>query len=149
MKKILSALFLACLICSEAFAVSEDMNVYVRQDVFDAKIEALRTEIQLGFQMVNTKLEAINTKFEAIDVKLEALDRRITDVENHAFNRHEDLKTMIYWGFSILGLLIAFAIFAPAFSEFLRNLRKPSITLDDVRKLIEENNAKVLMRPQV
>ena len=142
MKKILSALFLACLICSEAFAVSEDMNVYVRQDVFDAKIEALRTEIQLGFQM-------INTKFEALDRRMADMDRRITDVENHAFNRHEDLKTMIYWGFSILGLLIAFAIFAPAFSEFLRNLRKPSITLDDVRKLIEENNAKVLMRPQV
>ncbi len=142
MKKILSALFLACLICSEAFAVSEDMNVYVRQDVFDAKIEALRTEIQLGFQMINTKLEAL-------DRRMADMDRRITDVENHAFNRHEDLKTMIYWGFSILGLLIAFAIFAPAFSEFLRNLRKPSITLDDVRKLIEENNAKVLMRPQV
>lgn len=141
MRKILSALLLTCLICSGASAVSEDVNVYVRQDVFDAKIEALRTEIQLGFQMVNTKLEAL-------DRRITDVDRRITDVENHAFNRHEDLKTMIYWGFSILGLLIAFAIFAPAFGEFLRNIRKPSITLDDVRRLIEENNAKILLRPQ-
>ena len=129
MKKLL--LILLCLsMLSPAYGASED--VYVRQDVFDAKMEAFMAEIRGEFQVINAKLEA--------------LDKRITDSEAHTSARIDDLKTIIYWGLSGLALMIGFAIFGPSFGEFLRNLRKPSITLEDVQRLIAE--AKLSM-PQV
>ncbi len=127
-KKILTALILACLLSSSAYgSASED--IYIRQDVFDAKMEAFMNEIRGEFQVINAKFAA--------------LDKRIDDLQISTSNRIDDLKTIIYWGLSILGLLIAFAIFGPSFGEFLRNLRKPSFTLEDVRRLIEENNVRL------
>ena len=138
MKKFLTAVLLVGLLAPFCYgATSGDMSVYVRQDVFEAKIDAFMAEIRGEFQVINAKLEA--------------LDKRITDSETHTSNRIEDLKqntnnrlddlrTVIYWGLSIIGLLVAFAIFAPSFGEFLRNVRKPAVTLDDMKRLIEENN---------
>ena len=127
-KKIFTALILACLLSSSAYgSASED--IYIRQDVFDAKMEAFMNEIRGEFQVINAKFAA--------------LDKRIDDLQISTSNRIDDLKTIIYWGLSILGLLIAFAIFGPSFGEFLRNLRKPSFTLEDVRRLIEENNVRL------
>ena len=138
MKKFLTAVLLVGLLEPFCYgATSDDMSVYVRQDVFEAKIDAFMAEIRGEFQVINAKLEA--------------LDKRITDSETHTSNRIEDLKqntnnrlddlrTVIYWGLSIIGLLVAFAIFAPSFGEFLRNVRKPAVTLDDMKRLIEENN---------
>ena len=126
---LLSALLVLVLLSTSYGAVSQDMTVYVRQDVFDAKMEVLKNEIQVGNERVLGEIRIVSTK-------LEEMDKRMNAIEAHSFNRHEDLKTMIYWGFSILGLFIAFAIFGPSFGEFLRNLRKPSITAEEVKQLI-------------
>ena len=132
MRKLFFTLLFCLVIVSDSFgAVSGDMSVYVRQDVFDAKMESLRNEIQAGNERILAEIRVVNTK-------LEEMDKRITLVEAHSLNRHEDLKTMIYWGFSILGLLIAFAIFAPSFAEFLRNLLKPSHSMEEIQTLIDK-----------
>ena len=135
MKKILLSMLLICSLGSASLAASED--VYVRQDVFDAKMEAFMAEIRGEFQKINIKFEALDkrisdseahTSNRIEDLKTMTLSR-IEDLQATTSNRIEDLKTMVYWGFSILGLLVAFAIFAPSLGEFLRNLRRPSITL--------------------
>ena len=123
-KKFFAALFLACLLSSSAYGLASE-DIYV----FDAKMEAFMNEIRGEFQVINAKIAA--------------LDKRIDDLQASTAYRIDDLKTIIYWGLSILGLLIAFAIFGPSFGEFLRNLRKPSFTLEDVRRLIEENNVRL------
>ena len=136
MKKFLTTIFLLLILSSVSFAASsEDVreNLYVRQDVFDAKMEAFMKGIHGEFQVINTKLSA--------------LEKRIDDLQATTTSRIDDLKTIIYWGLSILGLLIAFAIFGPSFGEFLRNLRQPAITLEDVKRLIAE--AKLSGVPQV
>ncbi len=47
MKKFFAAIFLLMTLCSVSYgATSEDMNVYMRQDVFDAKMEALLLRIE-------------------------------------------------------------------------------------------------------
>jgi len=122
---------------------SEDINVYVRQDVFDAKMEAFMNEIRGEFQVINAKFAALDKRIDDLQV---STANRIDDLQVSTASRIDDLKTIIYWGLSILGLLISFAIFGPSFGEFLRNLRKPSFTLDDVRRLIEENNAALQVR---
>ena len=138
MKKILLSMLLICSLESASLAASED--VYVRQDVFDAKMEAFMAEIRGEFQKINIKFEALDKRISDSEAHT---SNRIEDLKATTSNRIEDLKTMVYWGFSILGLLVAFAIFAPSLGEFLRNLRRPSITLEDVKRLIEENNARI------
>ena len=134
MKKILLSMLLICSLESASLAASED--VYVRQDVFDAKMEAFMAEIRGEFQKINIKFEALDkrisdseahtsnriddlktmTSSRIEDLKTMTLNR-IDDLQATTSNRIEDLKTMVYWGFSILGLLVAFAIFAPSFSH--------------------------------
>ena len=142
MKKIFIVLIFLLSCVSASCAASEDMSVYVRQDVFDAKMEALKTEIQLGNERLFNEIRLLNTKIEALDKRITDTEthmlNRIADSETRTDNRIDDLKTMVYWGFSIIGLLVAFAIFAPSLGEFLRNLRQPSFTLEDVKRLIAE-----------
>ena len=131
-------LVLICLLSSASVAaVSEDTGIYLRQDVFDAKIEVLNSDMKLRDEKIFNEMRLINSK-------LETLNNRITESENNTSDRIEDLKTIVYWGLSILGLLIAFAAFAPSLGEFLRNLRKPSITREDVERIIEEYSARMI-----
>ena len=154
MKKFFIVLLFLAGCVSTSYAASEDMSVYVRQDVFeakmeafDAKMDAFMSEIRGEFKAVNKQFEAVNKQFEAVNKQFEALNKRIDDVYLTLSNRIDDLKTVIYWGISILGLILGFAIFAPSLSEFLKNLRQPSLTVEDVKRLIAE--AKLINTPQV
>ena len=121
---------------SASYAASEDMSVYVRKDVFEAKMETLEAKMDAFMAEIRGEFKAVNKQFEAVNKQFEAVNNRI-----------DDLKTVIYWGISILGLILGFAIFAPSFGEFLKNLRQPSLTVEDVKRLIAE--AKLISTPQV
>ncbi|MBR1485816.1 MAG: hypothetical protein IJ597_00990, partial [Synergistaceae bacterium] len=65
MKKFLTTIFLLLIFSSVSFAASsEDVreNLYVRQDVFDAKMEAFMNEIRGEFQVINAKLAALDKR---------------------------------------------------------------------------------------
>ena len=147
MRKIFVMIFLLLILSSASYgATSEDSSVYVRQDVFDAKMEAFMAEIRGEFQVINAKLEALNKRLDdfhastssRFDDLQASTSNRFDDLQASTAWRIDDVKTIVYWGLSILGLLIAFAIFGPSFGEFLRNLRTPSVTLEDVKRLIAE-----------
>ena len=148
MKKLFLAVTLIVTIATAALgAVSEDMSVYVRQDVFEARMDKFETKLnQLhdDIQQLNTAILLLNEKVDALNTRINdtqtTLSNRINDVQVNMSARIDDLKTIIYWGISILGLILGFAIFAPALGEFLRNFHKPQITLDDIRRLIEEHD---------
>ena len=129
---------------SASYAASDDMSVYVRQDVFEAKMDAFMAEMRGEFKAINKQFEALNKRIDDVQTSLSS---RIDDVYLTLSNRIDDLKTVIYWGISILGLIVGFAIFAPSFGEFLKNLRQPSLTVEDVKRLIAE--AKLTGTPQV
>ena len=121
MKKFLISLLLILLMASISYgAASED--VYLRKDLFEAKMDAviaemraLRSDVQGEIRSVNARLDAMNTRLE-------------------------DLKTSVYWGFSILGLFIALITFAPTVGEAVKNMRKPEYaTLEDVKRLRAES----------
>ena len=147
MRKIFVMIFLLLILSSASYgATSEDSSVYVRQDVFDAKMEAFMAEIRGEFQVINAKLEALNKRLDDFQASTSSrfddlqasTSNRFDDLQASTAWRIDDVKTIVYWGLSILGLLIAFAIFGPSFGEFLRNLRTPSVTLEDVKRLIAE-----------
>ena len=136
-KKIITMLILLLMMSSATFgAVSEDMSVYVRKDVYDAKMEAFMSEIRLMNEQVKSEIRALSSRIDGIEV---SLNTRIDSVEK----RMSNLEVMIYW---ILGTLsVAFA--ALALAPYLKDIRKPFVTLEDVKRLIEEqlekNNAEL------
>ena len=83
MKKILLVLSMLAMFCSGAVA-SESGDVYLRRDVFEAKMDAFMSEIRLG----NERLER----------RIDVLDEKI-----------EGLKTSVYW--ALAGITIALASF--------------------------------------
>ena len=185
MKRISVALMIVFLTGSACFGtVSEDMEVYVRKDVFDAKMEALfnrlHGEIQAlsermdgNFAKLSEKIDGVDAKLSAridgLDTKLSAqmerLDAKLSGRIDGNFAtlsgridgldaRISDLRNGLYLGLVLFGTVIALfgvVIGLPFFNKWREERKKekeeqrrPSITLDDVRKLIEENNAKLL-----
>ena len=116
--------------------VSDD--VYVRKDVFDAKMEAFMAEIRLMNEQVRSEMSRefsnLGSRIDRLETRIDRVETRIDGVEK----RMSSLETMIYW------ILAAVLALAPYFKDF----RKPSFTLDDVKRLIEENNAKIAGKVQ-
>ena len=120
MKKFLLSLALLLLLPSFSYgAVSDD--VYLRKDVFDANMKAVITRIDALENVINTRFNAI--------------DRRIDDMNT----RIGDTQTMVYGGFTALGVLMTLLTFAPSLWGAVKNVRRPSITLEDVKRLIAES----------
>lgn len=111
--------------------MAQSDDVYLRKDVFDAKMEAFMAEIRLGNAEIRKDIEKLDQK---IDYKIEAVNNRI-DAVNLRIN---DVQTSVYWGFSLLALMFAFFAFTPSIVDFLKNLRKPSVSLEDVERLISQ-----------
>ena len=110
MKKLVISLLILHLMTSLSYgATSED--IYLRKDVFDAKMEALIEKID-GLE------KSINARFEAIDKRIDSLEKVMNNSFSAMDKRISDLQTTVYWGFSLLGLLVAVIAFAPS-----RNLR--------------------------
>ena len=155
-KKICAALVILMLACTVCYgATSEDMSVYVRIDVFDAMMDAFMSEIRLMNEQLRGEIRALGARIDGVETSLNAridgvetsLNARMDKVETSlnaridgVERRMSTLETMIYW---ILATLSA-ALAALALTPYMKELRKPSITLEDVSKLIEENNVKLL-----
>ena len=129
MKKFLMAVLIAITISTAAFgAVSGD--VYLRQDVFEAKMDAFMAEIRLMNEQTRAEL---NEKIQANTTAILQTNARI-DVTNA---RLESLITMVYWGIALLGILITLAAVAPSIVQVLKGFSKSKITLEDVERLID------------
>ena len=150
MKKFLSAMMLILILSSVSFgAVSEDMNVYVRQDVFDAKMEALferlhgeivgmKSEVKAEIGGIKEEIGEIKGDIKALSERVDgnfaALSGKISGMDY----KIDALQTVVYWGLGILSFLVASFVLAPIVGSIVQNLRKPSFTLDDVKRLIAE-----------
>ncbi|MBQ3346838.1 MAG: hypothetical protein IJQ15_10925 [Synergistaceae bacterium] len=151
-------------------AVSED--VYVRKDVFEAKMEAFMTEIRGEFQVMNAKIDALSRR---VDDNYHSLEKRIDDLEKrtddkfinmekrmdnnyHSLEKRiddnyysldariSDLRNGMYLGLVLFGTVLGLPFFNKWREEKQKEKeeqRRPSITLEDVMRLIEENNVKL------
>ena len=153
MRKIITVLLILLLMSGAAYgSVSEDNSVYLRKDVFDAKMEAFMSEIRLMNEQLRSDIRALDSRIggveQSVNTRLDSVEKslnsRISSVEQSLNSRLDgvekrmsSLEIMIYW---ILGTLsVAFA--ALALTPYLKEIRRPSLTLEDVKRLIESNNA--------
>ncbi len=120
-------------------AVSDDMSVYVRKDVFEvymqninAKFDMIMEELKEQKRMIadlSDRVANLSGRVDGLDKRMDSLDKRI-----------DDLRNGIYLWLVAIGLVVSW----PKLKETVRKWANstPSITLEDVKRLIEENNAR-------
>ena len=117
-------------------------NDVITIELFNAKMETIVTQIQLGNERLRNELTnkingvhgELTTRMDKLEARIEVMDARLTGIEN----RIDDLKSYMSSGFGIIAVVVALLALAPAIANFIQNLRKPSVTLEDVRKLMRD-----------
>jgi len=144
MKKIFLALLIIIALSSESFGSSGD--VYVRQDVFDAKMEALfaRLDAKIDAAIGELKKEngEIRGDIKALSARVDGLDKRMDNLEKRMDERFasfdkrlDNTNTFLYY---LLVLLAALILLPPVNRWFEERKEAKKFTLDDIRKLIVE-----------
>lgn len=127
-------------------AVSENISVYVRKDVFEVYMQNINANMERIFQKLDnmeSKINNISDRVSALSSRMDGLAAQLSARIDGLDARMGDLRNDIYLGLVILGIIIAL----PMVQKFLqvhvdrREATKPSVTLEDVMRLIEENNA--------
>lgn len=136
MKKIFCAVLMMFVMCSVSLGASEDMSVYVRQDVFDAKMELLLTRIEGKIDALSERIDGLESR---IDARIDSVERRI----NYGSIIGDIMK---YLPFILISALVLM-VYASIFFEERRRSRTPFTTVEDVKRLIAEaiaeNSAKI------
>ena len=136
MSKICAALVILMLTSTVCYgAVSEDMSVYVRKDVFDAHMRRIDDKLDMILEAqkeMQEELKAQRRDLNELARAISILSTRVDGLEA----RMGDMRYDIYLGLVILGIVVGL----PAVQKMLQNRasNQPSITLDDVRRLIQE-----------
>ena len=109
---------------------------FVKKEVFDARMDRMEallektlTEMKMDNEKLRSEMRENNTRLEA---RIEVVNTRIDAMSA----RIDSVQTTVYWGFALMGLILAFTTFAPALLEFVKGLRRPAVVLDT--KLREE-----------
>lgn len=168
MKKIFLTALLIFLVPSLSYgAVSEDMSVYVRQDVFDAKMEALflrlHNEIENLGNRIDGNIKALSERIDGnykelssridgnykkdlsgrIDVSYRDLSNRIDSLEK----RVGDVHNFLYWLLVLFGALLLLPFVNRWWERHEEKMH--AVTLEDVRRLIEENNSQLIAKLKI
>ena len=133
MKKFLFALLIAITVSVPAFGVtSNDVHetVYLRQDVFEAKMDAFMAEIKLMNEQLRSELKKdiqdTNSRIDVINARLNVIDTRMDNLHN-----------VIYWGLGFMTIIITLVASSPYLIKFVKAISHPPFTLEDVEKLID------------
>ena len=155
-------------------------NVYVRQDVFNARMDrleiliekngtelkayvdnavngvkaettaainsavnSLRAETSAAINSLETKTnEAINgvrAEINGVKADVNGLRAEIRYVGNEVSvltARINSLENVVYWGLGGFGIILALAAILPTIIEHLRKVFAPSVTLEDVERIV-------------
>ena len=163
MRKIIFACVFAILICSSVFAATSD-DVYLRRDVFDAKMDSFMSEMRLMFEQNRREIEQkfeqrigeVEQKFEQrigeveqkFDKRFEKNDQRFDKIEEQIGALREQfaemkgqnsaIQTSVYW---ILGA-VAVIVATPYMQKFLQwyetkqqHEHEPLLTNDELQAL--------------
>ena len=89
-------------------------------------------KIENDITNLSDKVSALSERMAKLEGRVDGLDYKLGTLE-----------TVVYWGFAILTTVIAIAGILPTTEKFLRNNRKPQLTIEDVERLIDlKMNAK-------
>ena len=117
---------------NEMNGIREEMKAHVKESQEEHK--AIRNDIAELTRVMSVMSERINRNFDTLSARIEGLDKRMDSQQNY-----------LYLVLVILGIIVAL----PTVQKMLqgwqerKEARRTFTTLDDVRRLIEENNARM------
>ena len=109
------------------------------------RFSEVRTEMDKRFSEVDKHFAEMHTemdkRFNEVDKHFGELEKQIATINE----RTEGTKTSTYWNFNVLTiilavvtLLVAFTVFAPALSTFLKSMRTKKIPLDELEEILDK-----------
>ena len=157
MRRVCVLIFVQLLVFGTACygAVSEDMSVYVRKDVFEVymqgvnskldmlieqmkefreELKAQRKEFQEEFKAQRQDISELTRAVSVLSTRIDGLDARMGDLRND-----------IYLGLGVLGIIFGLPAVQKMFEKRAekKSAAQPSLTIEDVMRLIEEHDAKL------
>ena len=127
--KVVSVMLMLILPATVHGAASEDLTRYIRKDVYAVEMSGINSKLDMVLQKLDKQEAAINE----ISVRLSHLSGRVDGLDA----RVGDLRNDIYLWLVVLGIVIALP-FVQRLLQTVTESRKPSLTLEDVKRLIEE-----------
>ena len=126
---------------NEINVVREEQKVQITE--IKEEIKGIREEQKSQRKDIEDLTRGIAVMSERVDRNFDTLSSRIDGLDS----RLGDLRNDIYLGLVILGIIVGL----PAVQKIFQSLaeRKPSITIEDVKRLIEENNMKLSGKTQI
>lgn len=147
---------------------SNDNAVFIREDVFNARMDAFMATIRLENEKLRNELNAkidgvqssLNAKIEGYQAQnekqfselrseiagtrseIKVLSTRMDSIEH----RMSDLQNSISWSFTlaaafvaVVGIIITvFIAFAPSIWSFVKRKRRPELSRNEVKSLVAE-----------
>ena len=105
-------------------------DIYVRKDVFDARMDRMEMLLE------KTTLEIKSYVDKAVgELRAEIIHNR-NDIQVLTA-RVDSLENVFYWGLSGFGIILASAVIIPAIVGFLKKLFQPSVTIEEIQRLID------------
>ena len=133
MKKIfLAVLFTALLSSASTGAVSEDMSVYVRKDVFDVEMK----NINMKLDNILTELKEQRKEINELNQSLAVLSVRMNGVEKQS----EHFRKFLYWPTVLFGAILILPFLSIWWEKREEKKTESFVTLEEVKRLIAEAN---------
>ena len=149
MKKFIWVLILVLTLAVPASAANSD-DIYLRRDVFEAKMDAFMAEIKLMNQNMRSELkqdinelskavsvlsERTNRNFDTLSARIDRLDARIDGTNT----RIDDLRNGLYLWLVVITAFISFfgvVVAWPKVKDFMTAQRN-TLTVQDVERIID------------
>ena len=109
---------------------------FVNKEVFDARMDRMEAIMEKTLMEMKADNEKLRSEMRENNTRLEAQIEVVSTRVDALSTRIDSVQTTVYWGFALMGLILAFTTFAPALLEFVKGLRRPAVVLDT--KLREE-----------
>ena len=133
-----------------------EIKAYVDKAISDLKAEnaKFRDEIRAENAKFRDEIRAENAKFRdeikveingmkveiaGVKTELSSLKAEVHEVRNETrllSARIDSLENVFYWGLGCFGIILASAVIVPAILGFLKKLFTPSVTIEDVERIV-------------
>ena len=157
MRRFMITVVLLIVMCAVSYgAETADSEVYVRKEVFNAYMDSInskfdtimremkqmREEMREEIKEIKEELKSQREEIKSIRQDLSEIARAVSVLSQRIDGleaRLGDTQNYLYLLLVLLGIIVALP-FVQRFLEW-KDSRKPSITLEDVKRLIEESKS--------
>ena len=126
-------------------------DIYVRKDVFDARMDRLemlleKTTVEIKSYVDNSMAEIKTYVDKSTGETKSYVEKAVGEIKAEVIQNGNDIRVLtarvdslehvVYWGIGGFGIILASAVLLPAILGFLKKLFQPSVTLEDVERIV-------------